>query len=537
MLTQPDQLTSGSLLSGGKPANADPSASAIVPDRTTAALLARNATLNLFTEGVLFVVLLVAMPPLVSHLGTQAFGLYALGWSVIGYLAYLELGVSRSTTQFVSKYLSQENSIGVRQTATTAILSNLCIGIASSIVVLLLAPLLTQTVFHIPIELRGQAKWVFYSVALAVPVVMLQAVFRAIAASYQEFVSINIVNAVGTAVQFALACCLAWKGFGVGVVVFSTVVVRIGFTFSYGVLVLGLVPRLFHPSDFHLGELRKLLCFGGWVTISQLILQMLTYLDRILLASFGSLSAVTYFTVPFEGITRLRVIPSGMMATVYPAMTESTDTQARKKFQALYENSVRYILVLLLPLICFIVVFGKVMLAAWMGAAFATHSALVFQILAVGFFLNSLAFVSYHAIQAVERPDAVGKYHLIILPVYIGLSIFLISHGGISGAAIAASLRFGLDALVLFWMAEKYCGCSMRVLRGPSAVRIMVLGILLLLLSILIRQLVANAWLSLSLGLLGVASYFVLVWHFLLNSRERPAVIQALGLSRSLKIV
>jgi len=396
---------------------------------------------------------------------------------------------------------------------------------------------LTQTIFHIPFGLRGQARLVFYSVALAVPAVMLQAVFRAIASSYQEFGVINTVNAVGTSIQFALACSLAWRGFGVGAVVLSTVVIRIGFAFAYGVLVFGLVPRLFRPSDFHLGELRKLLNFGGWVTISQLILQMLTYLDRILLASFASLSAVTFFTVPFEGITRLRVIPSGLMATVYPAMTESTEVQARNNLQSLYDNSVRYILFLLLPLICFLVVFGRNVLTVWMGAAFAARSALVFQILAVGFLLNSLAFVSYHAIQAMERPAAVGKYHLIILPVYIGLSIFLISHWGISGAALAASLRFALDALVLFWMAERYCGCSMRFFRGPNVLRILLLGTLLLVVSIMVRQMVTNPWLALGTGLLCVTSYFFLAWHFLLTSRERPAVIQALGLSRSLKTI
>ena len=504
-------------------------------ERTSSARLARNTVLNLFTEGILFLVLVLAMPPLVSHLGVSAFGLYALAWSVIGYLAYLELGVSRSATQFVSKYLSQENGYRVRQAATTAILSNLSIGILCSVCVVLLSPFLAMSIFHIPAELLGQAKLVFYSVAIAVPVVMLQAVFRAIAASYQKFGIINIINAVGTTIQFALACLLAWKGFGVGAVVCSTVIIRIGLTLSYGFLVLGLEPRLFRPSDFHLGELRKLLSFGGWVTISQIILQMLIYLDRILLASFVSLSAVTFFTVPYEGITRLRVIPSGMMATVYPAMTETTLGQRGDKLQALYENSVRYILFLLFPLICFLVVFGRDVLAVWMGAAFADRSAFVFQILAVGFLLNALAFVSYTAIQSVERPDAVGKYHLIILPVYFGLSVFLISHWGISGAALAASLRFGLDALVLFWMAERYCGCSLGFLRGPHAFRTILFGSCLLLVSVLIRYVVTSQWLGLSLGLLSVASYFFLVWQFLLTSNERPAVIQALGLSRGLK--
>ena len=84
---------------GSKTIEATLSVPGMVSERTSSTRLTRNATLNLLTEGILFVILVVAMPPLVSHLGVQAFGLYALTWSVIGYLAYLELGVSRSATQ------------------------------------------------------------------------------------------------------------------------------------------------------------------------------------------------------------------------------------------------------------------------------------------------------------------------------------------------------------------------------------------------------------------------------------------------------
>ena len=522
---------------GSKAFGTSPDTVAILLERTSPVLLARNVTLNLLTEGILFIVLVVATPSLVGHLGLQAFGLYALGWTVIGYLTYLELGVSRSVTQFVSKYLSQENQLGVRQAATTAIASNLFIGLVCGIVVVLLTPLLAHTVFQVPVELQGQARLVFYSVALAVPVVMLQAVFRAIAASYQVFGVINIVNVAGTTLQYAVACYLAWKGHGVGAVVFSTVVIRIGFAASYGVLVLGLVPRLLHPSGFVISELRTLLSFGGWITASQLILQMLSYLDRIFLATFVSLSAVTLFAVPFEGITRLRVIPSSLMATVYPAMTETNLRQDKGNLQTLYANSIRYLLFLMLPLTCFLFVFGKNVLTLWMGAAFAVKSAIVFQILAIGLLLNALAHVSSYAIQVVERPDLIGKYHLAILPVYVGFSAYLVFHWGIVGAATAASLRFALDSLVVFWMAQRYCGCTFEFLYSASTVRIVLLGFLLAIVLIAARWTLANPWLSLSAGILAIVSYFCFVWQFLLTSREKPAILGALHPARRLKII
>lgn len=55
---------------------------------TSSCLLARNAMLNLATEGWIFVVLLIAMPKLVSFLGETSFGLFSLAWVVIGYLRF-----------------------------------------------------------------------------------------------------------------------------------------------------------------------------------------------------------------------------------------------------------------------------------------------------------------------------------------------------------------------------------------------------------------------------------------------------------------
>src|ERR1700682_2489716 len=81
---------------------------------TSSSLLARNATLNLLAEGWTFVVLLVAMPKLVSFLGDTSFGLFSLAWVVIGYLAFLDVGVNRAATKFVSEHLAERDHESTR---------------------------------------------------------------------------------------------------------------------------------------------------------------------------------------------------------------------------------------------------------------------------------------------------------------------------------------------------------------------------------------------------------------------------------------
>src|SRR6185437_10435968 len=150
------------------------------------------------------------------------------------------------------------------------------------------------------------------------------------------------------------------------------------------------------------------------------------FLDRFLIASFLSLGAVTLYTVPYEVMTRLRIIPSSLASTLYPALSESSKEEEKTNLNSLYEGSVRYLLLALLPCVAFLLVLSPDILALWMGSQFAKETSTVLQILALGAFANALTYVPYTALQALGRPDLTAKFHLLEVPVYVGLCIFLI---------------------------------------------------------------------------------------------------------------
>ena len=116
----------------------------------------------------------------------------------------------------------------------------------------------------------------------------------------------------------------------------------------------------------------------------------------------------------------------------------------------------RYLGVLLVPGIIFLLVLGTDVLSLWMGASFANQTTTVLQVLALGVLLNCLATIPYNALQALGRPDLTGKFHLVELPVYVSLCLLLIPRWGIVGAALAGTLRFTLDTGLLFWAARRY---------------------------------------------------------------------------------
>src|SRR5882724_2260959 len=214
------------------------------PRLTPGSLLARNATLNLAAEGWTFVILLIAMPKLVSFLGDTQFGLFSLAWVVIGYLAFLDVGVNRAATKFVSEHLAEQDHDSTRLIVRTALTANLVLGIAGGLAVILVSPYLIHSVFKVSPDLQSQARLTFYAVGIAVPVLLVHGVFRAVLSSYQRFGWINSINAVTTTVQWGSAALLAWKGYGVAVVVFATVAARMLATAAYAAVLFRLLPDL-----------------------------------------------------------------------------------------------------------------------------------------------------------------------------------------------------------------------------------------------------------------------------------------------------
>src|SRR6266481_1355089 len=144
------------------------------PRLTPGSLLARNATLNLATEAWTFIVLLAAMPKLISFMGETQFGLFSFAWVVLGYLAFLDVGVNRAATKFVSEHLAEQDHESTRLIVRTALAANLILGLAGGLAVSLVSPYLIQSVFKVSPNLQNQARLTFYAVGLAVPVLLVQ---------------------------------------------------------------------------------------------------------------------------------------------------------------------------------------------------------------------------------------------------------------------------------------------------------------------------------------------------------------------------
>lgn len=494
---------------------------------TSPLTVARNSFLSLASEVWTLLVLFVAMPIVIRVLGPDAFGLFSLAWVVLGYMAILDFGVSRAATKFVSEHLSREDLGSVERVCRTAITSNLVLGVAGGAAVLVLTPWLAGRIFHLAGGLQSEARGVFVALALSVPILLMQSVIRSILASYQKFGWISGLNSAAITLQWGGACVLALLGFRVGPIVIACVIMRAATTVGYAI-VLSRIDRQFVGLDFSdFDELWRLLRFGGWVTISQLMTPVLLYLDRILVASLISLTAMTMYVIPYEVITRLRIVPASLVNSLFPSLSERSATPSKDSLVWLYNESLKYLLLLLLP--CFLVLafLGSDIIAVWVGPEYAANGGQVLRIMAGGALLNSLSYVPYAALLALGRPDWPAKFHLAELPLYVGLSFLLIPHWGIVGAAWAVTIRLAGDAVALFWAAGRQLN-QVAGLRGIP--RPIMLNAVLAFALVAISHWTASIPLRLFGGGVSAVGYSIAAWFFILEKRERPLLLQALQL-------
>jgi O-antigen/teichoic acid export membrane protein len=318
-------------------------------------------------------------------------------------------------------------------------------------------------------------------------------------------------------------------GFKLPGIVALILIARFGALSALVALNFHIIPKLKQYSgSFSL--FTHLLAFGGWVTVSSIVSPILVYTDRFLIGSLVSMSAVAYYTAPYEAATRLWIIPGSLAMTLFPAFSTLGGSGERRRLGTLFARSIKYVLLALGPVGLLLVLFAQDILQVWLGSEFASRSTVVMQILILGVLINSLAQIPYVLLQGVGRPDITAKFHLLELFIYVGLAWLLISRWGIIGAAVAWALRVALDALFLFVASFKVCGLSPSLLATEG---LTIGGFALVLLA------VVAYWLKSFVGILPLFAQSIvfvalfglfiwLVWRKVLDASERGAMFNLL---------
>ena len=416
--------------------------------------LTQSTIWNFLGQGVPLIAAFFTIPILIDGLGLGRFGTLTLVWVLIGYASILDFGLGRALTQLVAQEIGENEGRNVSPLVSTALLSMMMIGGIAVIVFWVAAGWLARALLHSPPELFGETSASLRIIALSLPFLVVSTGLRGVLEAYQRFDLVNIVRLPLGLLSYIGPLIVLPFSHRLDFIVVVLVAGRIATVIVYSTFCYRLVPQL-NLGFFDVRYVRPLLAFGSWMTVSNVISPLMLYLDRFLIAGLVSVTAVAYYTTPYEVVTRLWIVPGAILGVMFPAFSYEF-SQNRQRARKLYFRSLTAIFAILLLPVLGVILFAKPGLSLWLGPAFAEKSFVVFRLLAVGVLLNSLAQASAAFIQAAGRPAITAKLHLLEILPYLTYLWFLVKAYGIVGAATAWLIRVALSFIALGFVSIRF---------------------------------------------------------------------------------
>lgn len=481
-------------------------------------LLARNALLNLAGQLLPLVVALVAMPALVAGLDRDRFGILTLAWTAIGYFAVFDLSLGRALTHAVATRGARahdEDDLAAVVWTTLALMLGL--GAAGAVVLVAVAPWLVTSLLAVPDALHGEAVHAFWLLALALPFVVSTAGLRGLLEAHQRFGLINALRVPLALLTYLGPLAVLPFSHALVPVVGALVVGRALAWLAHVVACWREYPALRRRAAVRRDLVRPLLRMGGWMTVSNVVSPLMTYLDRFVIGAALSVAAVAYYVTPYEVVTKLLIVPGALLGVLFPAFAAAS-VGDRAATARLLDRGARVLVLAMLPPAALLVAIAPEGLHWWVGADFAREGARVLQWLALGVFVNAVAQVPYTALQGVGRPDLTAKLNLAELAPYLGAMWWLAHRWGITGVAVAWAARVTVDAAVLFALAGRHVAGG-RAPRVVAAAVVLPAGALAAMMAVptLASRLAALALL--------LAAFAAAAWRWLLAPEERAGLL------------
>jgi O-antigen/teichoic acid export membrane protein len=406
---------------------------------------------------------LFTTPYIVHRLGTDAFGLLMTVGIVTNYFWFMDLGLGQATVKYVAEHAARKEWNEVNRIFWTSFLAYLVLGVAAAISIAGIAPLCVTHWFQIPAELQPTALIVFYLSAIGFIAGMINSAPASIPRAMQRFDIANKVNITAGTAQTLLTVAFLLVGCGVRAVVVGSVIITVLSLVINTIIAKQMLPQLTLPV-WHFGTFRRLLRFGGLVTISGVVGPVLANLEKLILANRDSLSAVTYYTVPYNLASKVGIVSGSFSSALFPAFSSLHGAGDPDRVGRIVVRASHVIMLLIIPITIILFVYSEELLAVWMGSQFAHRSAATLRILTLAMFVNVMAYCPLAAVQALGRPDLPATFHIVELITHVPVTMWLVSVLGIEGAAMAWLIRVLMDTALLWWATIRLTGLNWREL-------------------------------------------------------------------------
>ena len=408
--------------------------------------LAKNSLYNILGFAIPTLFAIPSLGILGRILGLESFGLFTLAFAVVGYASIFDGGITRAVIREISVF--RDDLVEQVKIISTSSFVVLILSILASLLLYFGAESLT-VFLNVSVTKFEQVVKSFKLLSLVIPFFLLSQIWIAFLEGHERFINLNIQRVLGGIVMSTMPVVLCL----IEPTIFHAIVgLVIGRIISFLIALFACRKIIFQSKiSFDKVVFRRLMTFGGWVTISNIISPIMVYFDRFITSNIVGASNVALYSAPAEGVGKASNLPFALARALFPRLSYITDEKEKRELE---RQSYLYITLVCLPVAFIGFWFAPELMKLWMGDKFGGLDAQVLRVLLIGFYLNALALIPFSLLQAKGNSRATALIHLFEVIPYLGLLYFMTSSYGIIGTAIAWSTRMLVDLIALFLLSR-----------------------------------------------------------------------------------
>jgi len=346
---------------------------------------------------------LLLAPLLLSRLGLDQFGVWAVTGAVAMYAGLANLGVTRALARFVALYDSQDDRRAIGECVGLGLLVITVLGIVAGAAAVLAAPLATAL---LGVLSESEMRLVLLSSAAILVAQEYRGVLAAVAVGKRVMVPPNVAGSTGAVLNFAfsVAALLASRDLVVYALANAAAeVLRIGLALA-AMLYVWRRPTVRLPSMARAKEI-----FGYSVRNQVHVLSDLVnhQTDKIILAVLVGVRVAAAYEIGARAANAVRAIGVLSISALLPTATAEIVARGRSIIPRMYSHYTMRTVAVAFPIFMVTVLTAPFLLVAWLGKPPQDAASIVIAIL-VAYLASMTTEVGMNIANADGRPGMVA---------------------------------------------------------------------------------------------------------------------------------
>jgi len=414
----------------------------------------KNVGSSWFALGLNILVGLFLSPYILHHLGDEAFGLWILIFSITGYYGLFDLGIRSSIIRYVAQYSTVANNDDLNRLISTAFFTYSGIGMVAMLITIIVS-FHVGSIFRISGGDLSLARWLFLVVGSAVALGFPLGIFGGILEGLQQFYVLNITSMSATVVRALMIVIALRHGRGLLTVALITVSLPLITSVVNATVVLKLLPLHFGLRFFTYESVKRIASYGGTTFVIIVATRLRFKTDALVIGTFVSSAAITYFTIGSRLVDYAGDVVSGLAQVFVPMSSKSDATGDLAGLRKIFVAGNRACALIIFPMAAILIILGKSVIEAWVGARYIASSYPVMLILVIPSTLMLAQSASSRVLYGMAKHKTLASVTLMEGAANLILSLLLVRPFGILGDAAGTAIP--LLCTTIFFLPRHLC--------------------------------------------------------------------------------